>query len=74
MTSDSEDDSDYIPTEPQNDGLYSYPFWHIQQLTNGPTADSDLSGSNSDNGRSTKRIRTSPPKLAAEEEEALKKT
>ena len=26
MTSDSEDDSDYIPTEPQNDGLYSYPF------------------------------------------------
>lgn len=72
MSSDSEDDPDYVPTTPKNDGLYSYSLVGFQQLTNGSTTtDSDSSDSNPDNERSAKRKRTSPPKPA--EEEALKK-
>ena len=32
MSSDSEDDADYVPTAPQNNGLYAY-SWLSKQLT-----------------------------------------
>lgn len=65
MASDSEDDPDYVPSVPQNDGLYacSQSFF----------ADSGSFESGSDNGRSAKRIRASPRNLTAEDEEARKK-
>lgn len=72
MASDSEDDPDYVPSVPQNDGLYacSQSFW---QLTSSIFADSGSFESGSDNGRSAKRIRASPRNLTAEDEEARKK-
>ena len=73
MSSDSGDDPDYVPTVPQNDGEYAY-SWSFNQLTSSFIADSSSPDSDSENERETKRIRTSPPKLTAEEEEARKKT
>lgn len=72
MSSDSEDDPDYVPTAPQNDGLYAFSSY-FSRLTSSSTVDSSSSNSDSENERATKRIRTSPPKLTAEEEEARKK-
>lgn len=72
MPSDSEDDPDYVPTVPQNDGLYAC-SWSFQQLTSSFTAGSSELDSGSDDERSAKRIRTNPQNLTAEEEEARKK-
>lgn len=67
MSSDSGDDPDYVPTAPQNDGQYAC-SWSFNQLTSSFIVDSSSSDSNSDNQRETKRTRTSPPNLTADEE------
>jgi hypothetical protein len=67
MSSDSEDDPDYTPTAPQNDGQYTYSS-SFNNLIGSIITDSSSSDSDPGNERETKRIRTSPPELTADEE------